>query len=119
MKAGRAQCPACFFCFLARETSLFFERRPFFSSEGPPLFRVVHSKTFSTHVRAQFATRVRKTGLSTHARSTRPDMGPRSRGALTRNTLAYLRLFAGMGFMFSKFYIFVTYSCFDYSLKEY
>ena len=48
-----------------------------------------------------------------------PDMGPRNRGALTRNTLAYLRLFAGMGFMFSKFYIFVTYSCFDYSLKEY
>jgi len=46
-------------------------------------------------------------------------MGPRSRDALTRNTLAYLRLFAGMGFMFSKFYIFVTYSCFDYSLKEY
>lgn len=48
-----------------------------------------------------------------------PDMGPRNRGALTSNTLAYLRLFAGMDFMFSKFYIFVTYSCFDYSLKEY
>lgn len=94
--------PGLLFCFLARETSLFFERRPFFSSEGPPLFRVVHTKTFFTH-----------------ARSTRPDMGARSRGALTRNTLAYLRLFAGMGFMFSKFYIFVTYSCFDYSLKEY
>lgn len=38
---------------------------------------------------------------------------------LIRNTLGYLRLFAGMDFMFSKFYIFVTYSCFDYSLKEY
>lgn len=65
MKAGRAQCPACFFCFLARETSLFFERRPFFSSEGPPLFRAVRTKTFSTHDSC-----------------TRPDMRPRSRGAL-------------------------------------
>lgn len=111
--------PGLFFCFPASETSLFFERRPFFSSESPHLFRVVRTKTFSTHVRAQFTTRVRKTGLSTHDRSTRPDMGPQSRGALTRNTLAYLRLFAGMDFMFSKFYIFVTYSCFDYSLKEY
>ena len=94
--------PGLFFCFLARE-----------------IFRAVRTKTFFTHVRAQFATRVRKTGLFTHARSTIPDMGPRNRGALTRNTLAYLRLFAGMDFMFSKFYIFVTYSCFDYSLKEY
>ena len=102
MKAGRAQCPACFFCLLARE-----------------IFRAVRTKTFSTHIGAQFVPVVRKTGLSTHARSTIPDMGPRSRGALTRNTLAYLRLFAGMDFMFSKFYIFVTYSCFDYSLKEY
>lgn len=83
------------------------------------IFRAVRTKTFSTHTMVQFATRVRKTGLFTHDRGTRPDMGPRSRGALTRNTLAYLRLFAGMGFMFSKFYIFVTYSCFDYSLKEY
>ncbi len=33
-------------------------------------------------------------------------------GALTRNTLAYLRLFAEMDFMFSNFYIFVTYSYF-------
>lgn len=66
MKAGRAQCPACFFWFLARE-----------------IFRAVRTKTFSTHIiRAQFATRVRKTGLFTHARSTRPDMGPQSRGAL-------------------------------------
>lgn len=65
MKAGRAQCPACFFCFLARE-----------------IFRAVRTKTFSTHIRAQFATRVRKTGLFTHARSTIPDIGPRSRGAL-------------------------------------
>ncbi len=83
------------------------------------IFCAVRTKTFSTHVRAQIAPVVRKTGLFTHDRSTRPDMGPRSRDALTRNTLAYLRLFAGMGFMFSKFYIFVTYSCFDYSLKEY
>lgn len=94
--------PGLLFCFLASE-----------------VFRAVRTKTFSTHIRTQIAPVVRKTGLSTHARSTRPDMGPRSRGALTRNTLAYLRLFAGMGFMFSKFYIFVTYSCFDYSLKEY
>lgn len=79
----------------------------------------MRTKTFSTHVMVQIATVVRKTDLFTHDRGTRPDMGPRSRGALTRNTLAYLRLFAGMGFMFSKFYIFVTYSCFDYSLKEY
>ena len=57
--------PGLFFCFLASE-----------------IFRAVRTKTFSTHVRAQFATRVRKTGLFTHARSTRPDMGPRSRGAL-------------------------------------
>ena len=48
-----------------------------------------------------------------------PTWGREAGGALTRNTLAYLRLFAGMDFMFSKFYIFVTYSCFDYSLKEY
>lgn len=74
--------PGLFFCFLARETSLFFERRPFFSSEGPPLFRAVRTKTFSTHIMAQFATRVRKTGLFTHDRGTRPDMGTRSRGAL-------------------------------------
>ena len=94
--------PGLFFCFLARE-----------------IFRAVRTKTFSTHVRAQFAPVVRKTGLFTHDRGTRPDMGPRSRGALTRNTLAYLRLFAGRGFMFSNFYIFVTCSCFDYSLKEY
>lgn len=94
--------PGLFFCFLASE-----------------IFRVVRTKTFSTHTRVQITPVVRKTGLSTHGRSTRPDMGPRSRGALTRNTLAYLRLFAGMDFMFSKFYIFVTYSCFDYSLKEY
>lgn len=32
---------------------------------------------------------------------------------------AYLRVFAERDFMFSNFYIFVTYSCFDYSLKEY
>ena len=74
--------PGLFFCFLARETSLFFERRPFFSSEGPPLFRSVRTKTFSTHVRGQFAPVVRKTGLFTHDSCTRPDMGPRSRGAL-------------------------------------
>ena len=94
--------PGLFFCFLASE-----------------IFRVVRTKTFSTHIRAQFTPVVRKTGLFTHDSCTRPDMGPRSRGALTRNILAYLRLFAGMDFMFSKFYIFVTYSCFDYSLKEY
>lgn len=94
--------PGLLFCFLARE-----------------IFRAVRTKTFSAHIRAQFTPVVRKTGLFTHDRGTRPDMGPRSRGALTRNTLAYLRLFAGMDFMFSKFYIFVTYSCFDYSLKEY
>ena len=45
-------------------------------------FHVVRTKTFSTHIRTQFATRVRKTGLFTHDRGTRPDMGPRSRGAL-------------------------------------
>lgn len=94
--------PGLFFCLLARE-----------------IFRAVRTKTFSTHIRTQIAPIVRKTGLFTHAKSTIPDMGPRSRGALTRNTLAYLRLFAGMDFMFSNFYIFVTYSCFDYSLKEY
>ena len=65
MKAGRAQCPACFFCFPDSE-----------------IFRAVRTKTFSTHVRAQFTPVVRKTGLSTHDRGTRPDMGPRSRGAL-------------------------------------
>ena len=65
MKAGRAQCPACFFCFPDSE-----------------IFRAVRTKTFSTHIGAQFTPVVRKTGLSTHARSTRPDMGPRSRGAL-------------------------------------
>lgn len=91
----------------------------FFCAHAREVFRAVRTKTFSTHARAQFAPRVRKTGLFTHDKVTRPDMGPRSRGALTRNTLAYLRLFAGIGFMFSKFYIFVTYSCFDYSLKEY
>lgn len=74
--------PGLFFCLLARETSLFFERRPFFSSEGPPLFRAVRTKTFSTHIRVQFAPVVRKTGLFTHDRGTRPDIGPRSRGAL-------------------------------------
>lgn len=45
-------------------------------------FHVVRTKTFSTHIMIKFATRVRKTGLSTHDRDTRPDMGPRSRGAL-------------------------------------
>lgn len=94
--------PGLLFCFLASE-----------------IFRAVRTKTFFTHIRTQFAPVVRKTGLFTHDRGTRPDMGPRSRGSLIRNTLAYLRLFAGMGFMFSKFYIFVTYSCFDYSHKEY
>ena len=54
----------------------------FFLFSRQIIFRAVRTKTFSTHVRTQFATRVRKTGLSTHARSTRPDMGPRSRGAL-------------------------------------
>lgn len=42
----------------------------------------MRTKTFSTHVRAQFTPVVRKTGLFTHDRSTRPDMGPRSRDAL-------------------------------------
>lgn len=42
----------------------------------------MRTKTFSAHIRAQFTPVVRKTGLSTHARSTRPDMGPRSRCAL-------------------------------------
>ena len=51
MKAGRAQCPACFFCFLARE-----------------IFRDVRTKTFSTHVRAKITALVRKTGLSAHVR---------------------------------------------------
>lgn len=51
MKAGRAQCPACFFCFLARE-----------------IIRAVRTKTFSAHVRSKMTTLVRKTGLSTHAR---------------------------------------------------
>lgn len=42
----------------------------------------MRTKTFSTHIRAQFTPDVRKTGLSTHVRSPRPDIGPRSRGAL-------------------------------------
>ncbi len=57
--------PGLFFCFLASE-----------------IFRSVRTKTFSTHVRAQFTPVVRKTGLSTHDSCTRPDMRPRSRGAL-------------------------------------
>lgn len=57
--------PGLLFCFLARE-----------------IFRAVRTKTFSTHIRAQFTPVVRKTGLFTHDRGTRPDMGPRSRGAL-------------------------------------
>lgn len=57
--------PGLFFCFLARE-----------------IFHAVRTKTFSTHIRAQIAPDVRKTGLFTHDRSTRPDIGPRSRGAL-------------------------------------
>lgn len=51
--------PGLFFCFLARE-----------------IFHAVRTKTFSTHARAQIAPVVRKTGLFTHDRSTRPDMGP-------------------------------------------
>ena len=74
--------PGLFFCLLASETSLFFERKPFFSSGGPPLFRAVRTKTFSTHIGAQFVPVVRKTGLSTHDRGTIPYMWPRSRGAL-------------------------------------
>ena len=81
MKAGRAQCPACFFVF-SPVRHLFSSREGLSSLPSPPLFRAVHTKTFSSHVRAQIATVVRKTGLSTHARSTRTDMGPRSRGAL-------------------------------------
>ena len=42
----------------------------------------MRTKTFSTHVRTQIATVVRKTGLFTHDRGTRPDMWPQSRGAL-------------------------------------
>lgn len=42
----------------------------------------MRTKTFSTHDRVQFTPDVRKTGLSTHDRFTRPDIGPRSRGAL-------------------------------------
>ena len=59
--------PGLFFCLLASE-----------------IFRAVRTKTFSTHIGAQFTPVVRKTGLSTHTWSTRPDMGPRSRGALLR-----------------------------------
>ncbi len=54
----------------------------FFCSLASEIFRAVRTKTFSTHVRTQFAPVVRKTGLFTHDRSTRPDMGSRSRGAL-------------------------------------
>ena len=57
--------PGLFFLFLASE-----------------IFRAVRTKTFSTHIRVQFAPVVRKTGLFTHDRGTRPDIGPRSRGAL-------------------------------------
>lgn len=46
------------------------------------ILRAVRTKTFSTHNRVQFAPVVRKTGLFTHNRSTIPDMGPQSRGAL-------------------------------------
>ena len=42
----------------------------------------MRTKTFSTHIRTQITPVVRKTGISTHDRGTRPDMGPRSRGAL-------------------------------------
>lgn len=42
----------------------------------------MRAKTFSTHVRAKIAPVVRKIGLFTHDRSTRPDIGPRSRDAL-------------------------------------
>lgn len=42
----------------------------------------MRTKTFSTHDRSKIAPVVRKTGLFTHDRSTRPDIGPRSRGAL-------------------------------------
>ena len=52
--------PGLFFCLLARETSLFFERRPFFSSEGPPLFRAVRTKTFSAHNSSFLRSDVRK-----------------------------------------------------------
>ena len=80
---------------------------------------LVSKKPRFTHARGNLRGDVSGKRFNTHGASMIPDMGPQSRGALTRNTLAYLRLFAGMDFMFSKFYIFVTYSCFDYSLKEY
>lgn len=42
----------------------------------------MRTKTFSAHIKPQIAPVVRKIGLSTHDSCTRPDMGPRSRGAL-------------------------------------
>ena len=54
----------------------------FFCFPDSEIFRAVRTKTFSTHVMVQIATVVRKTDLFTHDRGTRPDMGPRSRGAL-------------------------------------
>lgn len=57
--------PGLFFCFFARE-----------------IFRDVRTKTFSAHVRGKITALVRKTGLSTHVRGTRPDMGPQNRSAL-------------------------------------
>lgn len=42
----------------------------------------MRTKTFSAHVKGKITALVRKTGLSTHVRSTRPDMGPRSLCAL-------------------------------------
>lgn len=54
----------------------------FFCAHAREIFRAVRTKTFSAHIRAQLTPVVRKTGLFTHDRGTRPDMGPRSRGAL-------------------------------------
>lgn len=64
MKAGRAQCPACFFVL------------------SPERFSAPCALKRFTHDRTKFTPVVRKTGLFTHDSCTRPDMGPRSRGAL-------------------------------------
>lgn len=64
MKAGLAQCPACFFVFSPERFS------------APCALKRFPRTSWSN------LPRVRKTGLSTHDRGTRPDMGPRSRGAL-------------------------------------
>lgn len=81
--------PGLFFCFLARE-----------------IIRAVRTKTFSAHVRGKITALVRKTGLSTHDRSTRPDMGPRSRGCIDQKHIGISETFCRDGlYVFKILYI--------------